>query len=131
MQNNEKTSFIVICGVFVLMVFTYVATANLLPDNIKSEAYYAKIDEEMSAKIENIVLEKGILTITTSGESSKYCVKTTKTTPMVNSLCWNDVKNNKATMSVFEGKKYYVWIKDKYNQISSPRELLASMSERG
>ena len=131
METNNKTSFIIVCGVFILMVFTYVSTVNLLPDNLKSEAYYAKIEEDMTSKIEYLNYENGILTITTSSDTAKYCAKTTKTTPMKDSLCWNTIENNTASMSVFVGKKYYVWLKDENGKISSPREIKTSMSERG
>ena len=123
MEQNSKTTFIVVCGVFVLMVFTYVATMNLLPDSVTSDAYYAKIDKDMVSSIESVEIDKGILTIKTNGEPAYYCVKTTKSTPTEKSLCWNKVENNIATMSVFEGKHYYVWIKDVNNKISSPKSI--------
>lgn len=123
MESNGRTSFIVICGVFILVVFAYVATLNLLPDNLKSEAYYAKIDKDMIARIEDVSIKDGSLTISTSGESNYYCVKATKSTPMENSLCWSKIENNSATMSIFAGKKYYIWIKDSNNRISSPKSI--------
>jgi len=118
MKSNNATSFIVVAGVIVLVVFIGVLALNLLP-NYESNSYYVKVDEEMSAKIESINIDKGKLIITTSGDPIEYCVKSTRTTPAENALCWNKVENNTASISVFEHKKYYIWIKDEAGNISN------------
>ena len=118
MKNNSKTTFIIVAGIIVLVVFTTVLSINLLP-NYESNSYFVKVGDEMSAKIEAVNIENGKLIITTSGDPIEYCVKSTRTTPTDNALCWKKVENNTASVSVFKYKKYYVWIKDKINNISN------------
>ena len=36
---------------------------------------------------------------------------------------WNKIINNKASIPIYEHKKYYVWIKDKNKEISSPLSI--------
>lgn len=118
MKNNSKTTFIIVAGIIVLVVFAIVLSINLLP-NYESNSYFVKVGDEMSAKIEAVNIENGKLIITTSGDPIKYCVKSTRTAPTDNALCWNKVKNNTASISVFKSKKYYVWIKDEVGNISN------------
>lgn len=118
MKNNSKTTFIIVAGIIVLVVFTTVLSINLLP-NYESNSYFVKVGDEMSAKIEAVNIENGKLLITTSGDPIEYCVKSTRTTPTDNALCWKKVENNTASVSVFKYKKYYVWIKDEVGNISN------------
>ncbi len=46
-------------------------------------------------------------------------MKSTRTVPDAKALCWKNLENNKASISVFEQKKYYVWIKDENGNISN------------
>lgn len=117
MKNNNMTSFIIVSGILVLVVFISIVTLNLLP-NEESNSYYTKVNPKMDAKIELLVIDNGVLHITTSGYPTEYCVKTTKSYPELNSLCWNELIDNNASIQVLEDKKYYVWIKDKNNNIS-------------
>lgn len=123
MKKNNSTSFIVFAGIFVLCVFAFVTAYNLLPNNRESNSYYVKVEDEMSAKVEAIDIKGGTLNITTSGDAVEYCVKSTKTTPEPNNLCWKKVENNTASLSIYRHKKYYVWIKDTYGSISSPMSI--------
>ena len=123
MKKNNSTSFIVFAGIFVLCVFAFVTAYNLLPNNRESNSYYVKVEDEMSAKVEAIDIKGGTLNITTSGDAVEYCVKSTKTTPESNNLCWKKVENNTASLSIYRHKKYYVWIKDTYGSISSPMNI--------
>lgn len=116
MKNNNST-FIVLGGILILSVFSFVVAKNLLPDNNDNQ-YYAKPNENMTAKIDKIEKEDNKIIITTIGNPVAYCLKTTKSIPQENSLCWNKIENNKVEVSYFEYKKYYVWIKDKDNRIS-------------
>lgn len=118
MKNNSKTTFIIVAGIIVLVVFATVLSINLLP-NYESNSYFVKVGDEMSAKIEAVNIENGKLIITTSGDPIEYCVKSTRTTPTDNALCWKKVENNTASVSVFKYKKYYVWIKDEVGNISN------------
>ena len=72
----------------------------------------------MTAKIESITKENNKLIITTTGDSTEYCLKTTKSVPSIDSLCWNKIENNKVESNYFTYKKYYLWIKDSDNRIS-------------
>lgn len=116
MKNNNST-FIVAGGILILSVFSFVIAKNILPDNNDNQ-YYAKPNENMTAKIDKIEKENNKIIITTVGDPTAYCLKTTKSIPSINSLCWNKIENNKAELSYFEYKKYYVWIKDKDSRIS-------------
>lgn len=123
MKNNNLTSFIIFSGILVLCVFTVVITINLLPRNNESNSYYVKVGDEMSAKIEALDIEDNKLIIITSGDATEYCVKSTKTTPDSNNICWKKIENNTASISIYQYKKYYIWIKDTNNKISSPMSI--------
>lgn len=84
-NNNNMTSFIIIAGVIVLVVFATVLAINLLP-NYESNSYYVKVGDEMSAKVEALDIENNKLNITTSGDAVEYCVKSTRTTPESNNI---------------------------------------------
>lgn len=118
MKKNNKTSFIIIAGIVILIVFVTVLLLNLLP-NYESNSYFVKVGDEMSAKIETVNIENGKLIITTSGDPIEYCVKSTRTVPTDNALCWNKVENNIASISIFSYKKYYIWVKDGNGNISN------------
>ena len=114
----NATTFIIVVGVLVLIVFAIVVSINLIPD-YESNSYYVKVDKEMSAKIESIKIENGKLFLATSGNPMEYCVKSTRTQPSKNSLCWNKITDNEASISVFRYRKYYIWIKDEEGNISN------------
>ena len=121
-NNNNMTSFIIVAGVIVLVVFATVLAINLLP-NYESNSYYVKVGDEMSAKVEALDIENNKLNITTSGDAVEYCVKSTRTTPESNNICWKKIENNTASISIYKYKKYYVWIKDTSGNISSPMSI--------
>lgn len=121
-KNNNMTSFIIVTGIIVLLVFTVVLGINILP-NYESNSYYVKVGDEMSAKIEALDIKDNKLNITTSGDAIYYCVKSTRSTPESNNICWKKIENNMASISVYKYKKYYVWIKDTNNSISSPMSI--------
>ena len=68
-------------------------------------------------------IKNGKMTVITSGDAIEYCVKSTKSTPTDNALCWKKIENNKATISVYDYEKYYVWIKDTEGKVSSPMSV--------
>lgn len=122
MKNNNNSSFIVIAGVFILTVFTSVAVYNTISNNKESNSHYVKVDNDMTAKIEKIEVLENKLTITTSGNAKEYCVKSTKTTPEKDSICWKSIKDNTGTASIYPNRKYYIWIKDSNDKISNPKK---------
>ena len=121
-KNNNMTSFIIVTGIIILLVFTAVLGINLLP-NYESNSYYVKVNDEMSAKIEALDIKGSKLIITTSGETIEYCVKSTRSTPESQNICWKKIDNNTASISIYKYKKYYVWIKDTSGNISSPMSI--------
>ena len=121
-KNNNMTSFIIVTGIMVLLIFTAVLGINLLP-NYESNSYYVKVNDEMSAKIEALDVKSNKLTITTSGDTIEYCVKSTRSTPESQNICWKKIDNNTASISIYKYKKYYVWIKDTSGNISSPMSI--------
>lgn len=123
MKKNNSTSFILLVGFFILCVFVGVIAYNLNPNIKKSNSYYVKVGDDMSAKIEAFDISNGILNITTSSDVLEFCVKSTKTTPESNNLCWKKIENNTASLSIYKGKKYYVWTKDINGNISSPMSI--------
>ena len=123
MERTKSTSFIVIIGIIVLLVFIGVAVFNILPNNKESNSYYVKVNDDMSAKIEGLDIDGNNLNITTSGDAKEYCVKSTKSTPEKNNICWKKINDNTATISIYKYKKYYVWIKDANGNISSPMSI--------
>ena len=121
-KNNNMTSFIIVAGIIVALIFAGVLAINLMP-NYESNSYYVKVEDEMGAKIEALDISGGKLNITTSGDAYEYCVKSTRSTPEANNICWKRINNNTATISIFKHKKYYVWIKDTNGNISSPMSI--------
>lgn len=126
MKNNNQTSFIIASSILVLVVFCAVSAYNIIPSNTKSDSYYVKVNEDMDAKIEGLYVDNNILTIKTSGNAIKFCVKSTKSTPRKSSICWKDIQSNKAKITVYYNKKYYIWIMDKSETISSPLSINAN-----
>lgn len=123
MKENNELTFILTAGILVLVVFTAVIIYNLMPQNAESNSYYVKVNEEMSAKIEALEIKNSVLNIVTSGDALKYCVKSTRSTPTNNSICWKNISNNESSISIYEYKKYYIWIMDEKGQISSPMSI--------
>ena len=121
-KSNKQTTFIVVAGVLIIIVFTGILAINLLP-NYESDSYYVKIEDEMSAKVEALDIKDNKLNITTSGDTVEYCVKSTRTTPDKNSICWQKITNNTASISIYKDKKYYIWIKDTTGKISIPMSI--------
>ena len=118
MKSNNSTSFIIITGIVILCVFVGVVAFNILPNNNESTSYYVKVKDNTEAKIESLKYDNGNLTITTSGKTKEYCVKTTKSEPDLNNICWKKMTGNKAIVKAYGYKKYYVWVKDNENIIS-------------
>ena len=130
MKSNKNTSFIIIAGALVLGVFIYVAAYNMIPKNRESNSYYVKVGETMSAKIDAIEIEDNTLTITTLGDAKEYCVKSTRTTPENNNLCWKNIENNTANIQIYSYKQYFIWIKDTNGNISSPMRIAANKEKK-
>ena len=121
MKKNFETSYIIILGVLVLTIFTAIVYVNYNNSN-QSNAYYGKIDNTKEF-IEQISFDDTTLTIKTIDEAWKYCIKTTRTTPSLGNLCWKELYNNEGRMNIYKNKKYYIWIMDENQNISSYKEV--------
>lgn len=121
MNKQNATTSILILGVVILCIFSYVVAVNVLPNNTSSDSYFSKVDSNMEAKIEHYEILDGKLAVYTTGTNPSICVKTTKSSPKFNSLCWIETENNVAKTSVYPNKNYYIWIKDRNGNISSPK----------
>ena len=121
-KSNNMTSYIIVLGIIVVAVFTAVLVINLKP-NYESNSYYVKVEDEMSAKIESLTIKNEKLKIVTSGDAVEYCVKSTRTNPGAKNICWKEINNNEASISIYKYKKYYVWIKDAEGNISNPMSI--------
>ena len=119
MNSTKTTSYIVILGIIILGIFTYVATLNIFDNDASTNPLFSKTEKEVDAQIENTEVIDNKLVITTKGDAQELCIKTTKTEPKVNSLCWTKVENNTVTISTYSYKTYYIWLKDSNNNISN------------
>ena len=116
-NTNNVTSFIITAGVVVLIIFTGVLYFNMIPGR-ESDSYYVTIQDDLSDKIESFDITGNELNIITKIDNMEYCVKTTKSTPNDNNICWKKIVDNKGTMKIMLHRTYYVWIKDEGGNIS-------------
>jgi hypothetical protein len=118
-ENNNVSAIMAILGALILIIFVVIMMDNVNHDNA-SGSYYMQEKENMKATINSVKVEKNDLIIGTINDATSFCVKTTKSTPDVNSLCWKKILNNTGTMKIYNNKMYYIWIKDSNNNISNP-----------
>ena len=116
-NTNNMSSFIITAGVIILIIFTGVVYFNMIPGR-ESSSYYVSIQDDLSDKIESFDITGNELNIITKIDNLEYCVKTTKSTPNENNLCWNKIIDNKGTMKIMLHRTYYIWIKDEGGNIS-------------
>ena len=107
-MNKGKTILAIIGGI-IAGVFVAISMVNMSG----AGEYFLSTDI-----VRRIYYINGKLEVTTRDDMKAVCIKQTKTDPTVNSLCWVDTINNKATISVYDGKTYHVWTKDDNNLIS-------------
>jgi len=118
MKSTQATSYILILGIIILGIFTYVAAINIFDNDASTNPLFSKTEKEVDATIESTQILNNKLVITTKGDAKELCIKTTKTEPKINALCWTKVENNTVTTSTYSYKTYYIWIKDSNNNIS-------------
>ena len=116
MKQNKITSQIIIFGVVIICIFTYVATINLI-DNNSSNKYYAK-DKKIDGRIDNYYINDNKLVVEISGNIKDICIKTTRSIPDTNSICWNNVNDGRYSISIYDYKTYYIWIRDINGNVS-------------
>ena len=122
MSNSETgNTFLILAGATILAVFTYISILNILPNN-SSDNFYSKNDNELSVIINDVKFEDGKINVITSESNVYVCVKQTKSIPKDNSMCWKKSKSNSTKISAYEGKTYFIWLKDENNTISDYME---------
>ena len=118
-----------IVGTLIVVVFFFVLILNILPDTSNSSnnsvisnditENNTAINKDNGAKIISLSMENDKLKIVLDDGVSEYCIKTTKTRPNSNSICFKRVDNNIVYTSIYKYKKYYIWTKDYTGNISN------------
>lgn len=119
-----------IIGTLIVVIFFFVLILNILPDTSNSSnnsvisddintSTNINTNEANGAKIISLSMENDKLKIELDDRVSEYCVKTTKTKPSVNSICFKRVDTNIVYTSIYKYKKYYIWTKDYNGNISN------------
>ena len=121
MKKNKNNVFIIITGIFIILVFSVVLKNNI-NTKYESDSYYASDENNINAKISAYSIQNGKLFITTK-DSSQICIKTTKSIPDENHICWKNIENNRYSQSVYKNKKYYLWTKDEFGNLSSVKSI--------
>ena len=116
-KNNNMASFMITAGVVILIIFTGVIYFNMIPSK-ESDSYYVSIYDDLSDKIESFNITDNKLVIRTKIDNLEYCVKTTKSTPNANNVCWKKIVDNEGQMNIMSRRIYYIWIKDEGGNIS-------------
>ena len=122
MNSSKNITFLILGGTFILGIFIYTSAINILPNN-SSDSYFSINNTGPTAIIENITFYNGNIMVSTDKNDVYICAKQTKTTPSIKSICWKKVIDNKVEIPVYEGKKYYIWLKDENNNISNYKEF--------
>ena len=118
-----------IIGTLIVVIFFFVLILNILPDtsNFSNNSVISNditenntaINKDNGAKIISLSMENDKLKIVLDDGVSEYCIKTTKTKPTMNSICFKRVDNNIVYTSIYKYKKYYIWTKDYNGNISN------------
>ena len=119
-----------IIGTLIVVVFFFVLILNILPDTGNSSnnsvisddintSTNINTNETNGAKIISLSMENDKLKIVLDDGVSEYCIKTTKTKPTMNSICFKRVDTNIVYTSIYKYKKYYIWTKDYNGYISN------------
>ena len=119
-----------IIGTLIVVVFFFVLILNILPDagNSSNNSVISddintstniNTNETNGAKIISLSMENDKLKIVLDDGVSEYCIKTTKTKPTMNSICFKRVDTNIVYTSIYKYKKYYIWTKDYNGYISN------------
>ena len=103
MKGNN--GIIVIVGGIIFGIFIAISLINI-PFANKESAYYSV------NLIKGINYNNGKLSMELVTENSAVCVKNTKTTPSSDALCWVSTDNGKVNISIYEGKTYFIWVKE-------------------
>ncbi len=102
-KNKGSTLFLTISGAIIFGVFVAVSIINI----VDIDSYQLSTDI-----IRDIDYIDGKLVVTARDDMVSVCDKQTKMEPVNDSLCWIDTVNNKAIISIYEYKTYYIWTKD-------------------
>ena len=118
-----------IIGTLIVVVFFFVLALNILSNtsNLSNNSVISNditenntaINKDNGTKIISLNIENDKLKIVFDNEVSEYCIKTTKTKPTINNICFKKIQNNTVYTSIYKYKKYYIWTKDYNGNISN------------
>ena len=121
-MKKKNKRIVIVVSLIILLVFTYVSYINIAntspEEDLDSSKYIIDINDK-TARIESLKHEDGKLKIDVENTKA-ICVKSTKSIPSINSICWKKITNNKFSTSVYEFKMYYIWLLDSNNNIKEP-----------
>lgn len=107
--SKDRKTFFIIVGAVILGIFISISVINMT----SLGEYYLSADI-----IKGLDYSDGKLVVTARSDMVSVCVKETKTDPAIDSLCWTDTIDSKATTTIYEYKTYYIWTKDANGVIS-------------
>ena len=105
-----------ILGTLIVIIFITVLTIVII--NNKNHLSANSIVSNTNSSIISLSMEGNKLKISFDNKVSEYCIKTTKTKPSINNICFKKVNNNIVYISIYKYKKYYIWTKDYNDNIS-------------
>ena len=121
-MKKKNKRIVLVVGLIILVIFTYISYINIVntsPEiDLDSSKYIGDIDDK-SARIDSLKHENGKLKIDVENTKA-ICVKSTKSIPSINSICWERITNNTFSTSIYEYKMYYIWLLDSNNNIKEP-----------
>lgn len=125
MKKDKMSVFIIVSGLFIVLVF-FIVLKNNINTKYESDSFYAKDVNTTNAKILSCSVKNGRLLVTTTNEAYQICIKTTKSVPLENHICWKDLENTSFSQSVYNNKQYYIWVKDKLGNTSKVKSIYTS-----
>lgn len=96
--------FITCLAIVIITNKNYLSTNSVISNN--------------NSNIISLTMEDNKLKIIFDNKVSEYCIKTTKTKPSINNICFKKVNNNTVYTSIYKYKKYYIWTMDNNGNIS-------------
>ena len=115
-MKNKKTILLYL-GAIIMCLFGGILFFNLQVED--NNSFYSKIENN------NIRLTKEGIKVHISADIrySKYCVKSTKTVPNKNNICWKDIEGDTVSIPTIDSEKNYLWLLDSNNNVSQTIEV--------
>lgn len=124
MKKENKSMLFFMLGIVVIVMLSIISLVNVF-QKIEEESYSLapSINENNLTGISSLEIDDNILNIYASNNNVDFCIKTTKSTPELNNICWKKTVNNNLKVSLLKYKKYYIWVKDLNNNIKGPQSI--------